>query len=278
MKTDLWLKSDSKEILIKKIREKAIARHDKTAAYIDTEYQKAGKDYFVSAFAYGRKKLEILLSETLQGLPKGSMILDIGCGTGEQIKSCCQLGFNVAGIEPSVEMRNIAQRHNPEVSIQDGIVTSLPFQDKSFDFVLAIEVLRYLHRADILQAYREILRVLRPGGRFFFTMVSRYALDGFYIYDTFKRFISRLTPYQEPVHCEFATQKQIQDDLNSLGVKEVAFYGRMFAPLMFAYKINDVLGAKITKALEPFDDSLCQKKWMAHFAWHLVVIGARSTG
>lgn len=275
MKTDGRLKSTPKEALIKKIRDRAIAHHNKTATYIDSEYQKMAEDYFVSAFGYGRKKLEVLLDETVQDLPKGSSILDIGSGTGEQLKRCRQLGFNVAGIEPSAEMRNIAQKHNPRVPIQKGIITSLPFQDKSFDFVIAIEVLRYLHRADVLQAYREMLRVLKPGGRLFFTMVNRYALDGFYIYDTFRRLLFRLIHYQEPLHCEFATLKQIQKDLNNIGVKEVIFHGRMLAPLMFAYKINARWGARITRLLEPFDDSLCRKKWMVPLAWHLVVIVTR---
>jgi SAM-dependent methyltransferase len=261
---------------VKRIRDKAIALHDETADYFYSEYQKMRKYYFASSFAYGRKKLEVLLDETLQDLPKGSSVLDIGCGTGEQLKRCRQLGFNVTGIEPSPEMRTIARRLNPGVSIQYGIITSLPFQDESFDFVLVIEVLRYLHRTDIQQAYREMLRVLKPGGRLFLTVANRYALDGFYIYDTFKRFFFRLVHYEEPVHCEFVSPKQIRHDLDNLGVKEIVFHGRMFAPLRLAYKINATWGARIARSLESFDDSLSRKKWTVPLAGHLIVIAIRA--
>ena len=267
--------STLKSTNVERIRDKAITFHDKKADYLDTEYQNMAKDYFTSSFSYGRKKLGILLDETLRGLPKDSRILDIGCGTGEQLKRCHQLGFNVIGIEPSVRMRSIAQRCNPAVTILNSIITNLPFKDESFDFVMTIEVLRYLHHADIHQAYREMLRVLKPGGQLFFTMVNRYALNGFFIYDTLRRFFFRLIHYEEPVHCEFVTPKQIWHELNNLGIKEIKFHGRMFALLQLAYKINARWAARIIRAFEPFDDLLSLKKWTVPLAGHLIVIARR---
>lgn len=263
--------------MLKKIRKKAIAGHDKAAGHFASEYQKMAKDYFASSFTYGRKKLEVLLDEHLQDLPKGSSVLDIGCGTGEHLKRCRQLGFNVIGIEPSSEMRTIAQRLNPGVSILCGTINSLPFQDNSFDFVLVIEVLWYLHRMDIQQAYREMLRVLKPGGRLFFTMVNRYALSGFYIYGTFRRFFYRLIHYEEPIHCEFVTPKQIRRDFDNLDFKKIMFHGRVVVPLSLAYKINAKWAARIARFLESFDDSLSRKKWTAPLAMHLIVIATRAT-
>jgi ubiquinone/menaquinone biosynthesis C-methylase UbiE len=59
-------------------------------------------------------------------------------------------------------MRLAAINKNPGAKMVFGIATELPFPDKSFDFVICIDVLRYLDRSDIRQALREMFRVLRP--------------------------------------------------------------------------------------------------------------------
>ena len=54
-----------------------------------------------------------------------------------------KLGFVVSGLEPAVEMRRLAIATNPGVDIRDGSITALPYDDGTFDMVLALEVLRY---------------------------------------------------------------------------------------------------------------------------------------
>lgn len=258
-----------------KIRDRAIIEHNISTDYFKNEYKKMMESYFSSAFAYGRKKLELLLDDIVRNLAQNSTVLDIGCGTGEQVKRYRKFGFNAVGIEPAENMRLIAQKYNPGVPILDGIITNLPFQNESFDFILAIEVLRYLHPLDIQQAYKEMLRVLKPEGKLVFTMVNRYALDGFFLYDTLKKMFFKFTGTKESVHCEFVTPKQIQRDLNSLGIKEIEFYGRMFAPFRLFYKINEGFGAWISKRLDSFADNFSQKKILLPFSGHLVVSAIR---
>lgn len=257
---------------VESIREKAIDQHRRLAGDFDSKYQRMLENYFVSAFLYGRYKLDVLLNEVVATAPKGGHILDVGCGTGEQIKGCRAKGFNLSGIEPAAEMRVIAQRNNPDVSIEDGIITSIPFADASFDLVMAIEVLRYLHQEDIQQAYREMLRVLKSGGVMFFTMVNRYAGDGFILFDKLKRLLLSLRHRDLPAHCEFVTPGQVKRELQALNVSEVNCYGRLFGPLRTAYKINQKLGSFLARRLEAADDSICQKSWMVPFAGHLIVI------
>jgi ubiquinone/menaquinone biosynthesis C-methylase UbiE len=233
-------------------------------------------DRFSSAFAYGRSKLEVLLNETVQHLPEGGTVLDIGCGTGKHLNWYVQSGFKATGLEPSPEMRAIAQRYNPGAPILDGTADALPFSDQSFDFVSAIEVLRYLHPMDIQKAFREMARVLKPGGRLFVTLVNRYALDGFYPYYAFRNLLSRVARKQQPVHCQFVTPGQVRRDLRGLGFSEIALHGRMFASLRPVYKISSSMGARLARYMDSFDDSLARMKWMAPFSGHLVVVAVRS--
>jgi ubiquinone/menaquinone biosynthesis C-methylase UbiE len=62
-----------------------------------------------------------------------------------------------------------------QVSVDVGDITSLAFQDKSFDVVLAIGVIPWIERPDI--AIKEIARVLKPGGRVILTADNRARLN-----------------------------------------------------------------------------------------------------
>ena len=259
--------------VVEDIRERAVAFHEGSAEAFKDLYDHMTQDYCASAFAYGRQHIEDCLLRSLKDLPSGSRILDVGCGTGDQLKLCRQLGFEVVGIEPSPRMRAIAETRNPWAHVMEGLIGALPFPEESFDFVLAIEVLRYLHPHDIQRAYREVFRVLKPGGRFFFTMVNRYALDGFYLYDRLRRWLAWRR--ESVVHCEFVTPGELERDLNSLGVRELTLQGRIVLPLRIAYKIHPRSGAQLARALQPLDVRLSQLRWTVPLAGHLIVVATR---
>ena len=96
----------------------------------------------------------------------------------DQVGEIRNLGFEVSGLEPASEMRRLATAANPGVDIRDGSITALPYDDGTFNVVLALEVLRYLPAVDNETAWREMLRVLRPGGTTIVTMVNRWPIDG----------------------------------------------------------------------------------------------------
>jgi ubiquinone/menaquinone biosynthesis C-methylase UbiE len=158
------------------VRASAVDHHHAEADRFERWYEEMAKSRFANAFAYGRAKIDRLLNSCLEKLPPGARVLDVGCGTGEYVRRATELGFLASGIEPAEAMRKVALEKNPSSTILDGIATALPFPDKTFDLVICIEVLRYLHREDNRQALREMHRVLAPGGRMFLTSVNRYAL------------------------------------------------------------------------------------------------------
>jgi hypothetical protein len=123
-----------------------------------------------------------------------------------------------------------------------------------------------------------MFRVLKPGGRCFFTMVNRYALDAFYVHYGLKNLMHRVLGLADPPHCEFVTPRQVRRDLNAVGFSDVETDGRMLAPLRLGYKFSSALGARLARAAESWDDSLSRHGYMTPFAGHLVVIAARSTG
>jgi|WetSurMetagenome_2_1015567.scaffolds.fasta_scaffold41135_2 arsenite methyltransferase len=103
---------------------------------------------------------------------KGERVLDIGCGCGvDSFVAALQVGpeGQVVGLDLSVEMLEWAlQAKTPSslknISFYEGSAESLPFEDASFDLVISNGALNLV--PDKESAFREIARVLRPGGNF----------------------------------------------------------------------------------------------------------------
>jgi SAM-dependent methyltransferase len=258
---------------VEQIRGVAVDHHTTVVDRFEDYYRAMERDRFSNAFTYGRFKVDVALDEEVKQLPVGASLLDIGCGTGAYLKRFASQGFTVAGIEPSSGMRAVAIRDNPGAQVLDAVATALPFPDASFDFAFAIEVYRYLHRDDVRRSFAELLRVLKPGGRFFFTMVNRWALDGFYVLQRARQAVRGNADTKHP-HCEFFTPAELTAELSAAGAAEVRVFGRMLAPLRLAYKLP-LVGKALASRLDVVDDVLHHSALATPFAGHLIAVGRR---
>lgn len=101
----------------------------------------------------------------LAGDVAGRRILDVGCGAGPLAQSLVAAGASVTGIDGSPAMIKLARRRlgdDAPLAVHD-LAEPLPFEDASFDDVVASLVLHYLQ--DWSGPLAEIRRVLTPGGR-----------------------------------------------------------------------------------------------------------------
>jgi ubiquinone/menaquinone biosynthesis C-methylase UbiE len=115
------------------------------------------------------------------GLETGSQVLEIGCGAGFLSLALAERTFNVHAIDSVDAMVEQTRQHvrearmTEQISVDVGDITSLVFQDGSFDLVLAIGVIPWIERPDT--AIQEMARVLKPGGRVILTADNRARLN-----------------------------------------------------------------------------------------------------
>jgi SAM-dependent methyltransferase len=98
-------------------------------------------------------------------------ILDWGCGCGRVARFWSDLDeVSVHGCDANREMVNWIEQHISFVRARtNGRVPPLPYPNESFDFVYALSVFTHLPNHAASAWMSEMLRVLRPGGLFFFT-------------------------------------------------------------------------------------------------------------
>lgn len=93
----------------------------------------------------------------------GTDLLDIGCGSGLALSLAAQRGARVSGIDIAPTLLAVARRRVAEADLREGGLDDLPFDDRAFDVVLAVNALQFAF--DPPAALGEAARVLHVGGR-----------------------------------------------------------------------------------------------------------------
>lgn len=96
------------------------------------------------------------------GLAAGERLLDVGAGAGRHAFEGMFRGASVVAVDLDRASLKDARAVAPSLPCVEGSALDLPFDDGSFDRVIAAEVLE--HIADDRGALAEFARVLRPGG------------------------------------------------------------------------------------------------------------------
>jgi putative AdoMet-dependent methyltransferase len=101
----------------------------------------------------------------LAGAAPSVTVLDVGAGTGNLARTLLARGAKVVAVEPSREMRHVALQKLGETPVLDGTFLALPAADGTFDAAVSTYAFHHLADEEKQLGARELLRVLKPGGR-----------------------------------------------------------------------------------------------------------------
>ena len=129
-------------------------------------WERAAEHYADAFGALTRQTAEPLLDAV--SARAGTRVLDVACGPGFIAAAAARRGADVVGLDFSPAMIAHAQRAQPSITFREGDAEALPFDPASFDAVVMNFGLLHLARPD--QAIADARRVLKPGGRYGFTI------------------------------------------------------------------------------------------------------------
>ena len=169
-----------------KINEGFSTRHiEKTNENIYDKFYSKIYDYLV--FSNLRNEYEVgeIINQT-QPTEK-SVILDIGCGTGNVLNEFHKRGFNITGVDQSQEMINMTkEKYSLEKLINGNVLNQHLFHSNQFTHILCLYFTVYYMKNKTL-FFENVYDWLRPGGFFVIHLVNREKFNSTLPMNVFER-------------------------------------------------------------------------------------------
>lgn len=172
--------------------------------------------------------------------PPGRKTLDLGCGEGRVTRDLRALGHTVLGLDSAPSMIAAAQQADPDGAYVLANAAELPFEDGSFDLVVAFMSL--MDMDDMPGAVAEVGRVLQPGGRLCAALAHPINTGG--------RFETKDPPVF--VIADYLAERRLSDEIERDGLV-MTFNARHF-PLAAHAEALEAAGFMLERMREIYDD------------------------
>jgi len=152
---------------------------------------------------------------------RGKRVLDLGCRSGALTRHFLE-GNELVGLD--VDAAALAKASDLGIEpVQANVEEPLPFEDASFDAVVAGELFEHLQFPDVLVA--EIARVLRPGGVLVGSVPNAFRLQGRL------RFLLGRAPEDDPTHLKMFSPAAMRGLLGGFENVRLEFVGGRYRRL-----------------------------------------------
>lgn len=256
------------------IDDAGIAQFAKTPESSDAQTQQAHYDRvaetYITNLSYPHTKeyTAYLDRALLTQLPAAGLgdIAEICCGRGEAVELVAGRFKRAVGIDISLNMLRAARKahHAPNLAFIQGDATRLPLADNAFDSVFMLGGIHHVN--DRAALFREVARILKPGGRFYF----REPVSDFWPWLLLRAVIYRLSPAldhatERPLRYQETEPYLTQAALRLTSWRTYGFFGFCLLMnsdvLVFNRLFRFVPGIRgITRAFTRFDDWITSRR------------------
>jgi SAM-dependent methyltransferase len=160
----------------------------------------------------------------------GDRVLDLGCAAGSMAHFLSAFGCEAIGCDDAPTAINEARRRYPELRFDQADCANLPYDDETFDKLLAADLTEHLVDSALDGMVRESFRVLRGGGS-----LSIHTPNP-------RHFIERLKARgflleQNPTHIGLRTREDLETHLRAAGFGiELSMWRRSFIPVFRSFE------------------------------------------
>ena len=161
----------------------------------------------------------------------GLRVLDLGCRDGALTQAYAG-GNEIVGVDADRDALAAAQKLGIETHWAD-LDEPLPFEDESFDVVVAGELLEHLR--DPRRVAADVRRVLRPGGTFVGSVPNAYRVKNRL------RFLLGRKPENDPTHLQMFAPADIRALLDGFDEPRLHFIAGRLVPLQARLFANDIV-------------------------------------
>lgn len=192
----------------------------------------------------------------IEQIGKNKTVLDIGCGAGILTNALAQAGHRVHGIDLSPKSLEVAAKHDVTGSVAYQVANAycLPYEDKTFDVVCAMDVLEHVEEPSLLIS--EASRVLKPGGLFFFHTFNRNFLSYMLIIKGVEWCVPN-APKNMHVYPLFIKPDELREmfEKKNLAIEKIhgfrpKIFTRAFVQMLFSRKVPKDFGFCFSKSLQ----------------------------
>jgi SAM-dependent methyltransferase len=179
-RAEIWDYVDLMLLRIAKLRRRKLAGTNDAEGFYNDFFNDNDVEVMASGGDLRRRcRGEVLASAARSHMPQDAKVLDVGCGTGDNLRYVLRDQAVFFGLEYAERTAAIARRIlKGRADISVGSATAIPFGNDEFDLVLCIEVLEHIDKDN--EACREIARILKPGGALILSLPYRHWFPSYF--------------------------------------------------------------------------------------------------
>ncbi|MFW6066923.1 MAG: class I SAM-dependent methyltransferase [Myxococcota bacterium] len=194
-----------------------------------------------SALGAITERVEARVVLDLAGPLRGRRVLDVGTGDGTYAIEAARRGARATGLDVDPAMISAARSRSEgagvDIALREGRAEALPFDDGTFDVVVAVTVLCFV--PDPAGAVREMGRVLVPGGRLVLGELGRFSVWAA------ERRVRGWLGSETWRHARFWSRSGLEALVREAGLRPFRFRGSVFFP-------PSGVAARLVAPLEPW--------------------------